>query len=250
LQERLLAQLRLDRERTEPAAADEFAKELLMPELRRLGDIRMEQRDPDASRYYLEALQIAQRLRSEPDEQRISAQLAGFYLSQEPPDWNESLYWLTYAAELCRPYDRICQAQIKILQGTSAMAQSQPAGAIEHYQAALSGLLPADPSDERAECELKLALALSANRSDLSETMQHVQSAIAWYTEDQNVYRASRARFAAAKILFDSGENNRASAYAEEAAHGFATLAPHAEKEALAAARFVSGLDIRKAMSN
>jgi tetratricopeptide (TPR) repeat protein len=245
LQERSLRQVRSEFTHFESAGADEFAREVLIPQLRRMGDIRKEQRQPDAVRHYSEALQIAQRLQATIHEQRIAAQLADFYLSQEPIDWGggELSYWLTYASELCPPHDRIGQAQLTILRGGIALARSQPAEAAEHFHVALTGLLPADPSDERAECELKLGQALFEHRASLPESMQHVQTAIAWYDKDQNVFRASCARLAASHILSESGESSRAFFYAGEAARGFASLAPHAEKEALEASRFEAGLD-------
>jgi hypothetical protein len=246
LQERLLQQVRHEHVHIKSPAAGEFAKEVLIPQLRRMGDIRKEQRQPDAARHYLEALQIAQRLRSAIHEQRIAGQLAAFYLSQEPVDWTELSYWFTYASELCPPYDRIGQAQLKILRGEMALARSQPAEAVEDLQVALTSLLPADPSDERVQCELKLGQALFEHRRSLPESMQHVQSAIAWYDKDQNVFRASCARLAAGHILSKSGENGRAFFYAEKAARGFASLAPHAEREALEADRLASTLANRK----
>jgi hypothetical protein len=246
LQERSLRQVRAEHTQIEGADADEFARAVLIPQLRRMGDIRKEQRRPDGFRYYLEALQIAQRLQSTIDEQRIAGQLANFYLSHEPIDWNEVSYWLSYATELCPPYDRIGQAQLKMLRGGIALARSQPGETVEHLQIALTGLLPADPSDERAECELKLGQALFEHRASLPESMQHVQSAIAWYDKDQNVFRACCARLAASHILSKSGESGRAFFYAEEAARGFASLAPHAEKDALEAGRFAAGLENRE----
>jgi hypothetical protein len=220
LQERSLQQVRNEHAHMEKTAATEFAKEVLIPELRRMGDIRQEQRDPDASRYYLEALQIAQRLGSTMHEQRIAAQLAALCLCQEPVDDNKLSYWFTYASELCPPYDRIGQAQLKILHGETALARAQPAEAVEDLQVALTDLLPADLSDERAQCELKLGQVLFEHRKSLPESMQHVQSAIAWYDKDQNVFRASCARLVAGRILAKSEENARAAFYAEEADTG------------------------------
>jgi hypothetical protein len=127
LQKRSLQQVRLEHAHIEPSAAAEFAKEILIPELRRMGDIRKEQRQADAAAHYLEALQTAQRLLSTTQEQRIAAQLAAFQLSQEPIEWDEFSYWLTYADELCRPDDRMGQAQLKMLRGEMALARSQPA---------------------------------------------------------------------------------------------------------------------------
>jgi hypothetical protein len=244
LQERMLRQVRAEHTEVDSSESDSFAKEALIPALRRMGDIRKELREPDTVRYYLEALQMAQRLQSTAYEQRIAAQLAAFYVSQEPLDWNELSYWLTYATELCPSDDRIGQGQIKILHGTIALARSQPAEATENLQIALT-VLPADPSDERAQCELKLGQALYEHRASLAESMQHVQSAIAWYDEDQNVYRASCARLAASRILSKSGESVRVLFYAGVAARGFASLAPYAEREALDAGQFAAGLEKR-----
>jgi len=246
LQERSLRQVRIERSRIESAGSDQFTLEVLIPELRRMGDIRKQQRHPDAIRHYLEALQMAQRLKSAIDEQRIAAQLAAFYLWQEPVDFNELSYWLTYASELCPGYDRIGRAQLRILRGGIALARSQPAEAVQHLGDSLRDLLPPDPSDERAECELKLGQALFEHRASLPESMQHVQSAIAWYDKDQNVFRASSARLCASRILSKSGESDRAFFYAGEAARGFASLAPHAEEEALEADRFAASLENRE----
>jgi tetratricopeptide (TPR) repeat protein len=243
MQQRSLEQARLQFATIESDVADRFAREVLVRELRRMSDIRKEQGERDAAGHCLEALQIAQRLRSEIDEERIAAQLAGLYLSQEPVDWEELSYWLTYASELCQPHDRIGQAQLKILRGAIALRRSQPAEAVEHLQLSLTGLLPNDPSDERAECELKLAEALFEHRADLSESMQHFQSAIGWYDRDENVFHASWGRLAASRVLSKSGEQARAFFYAGEAARGFASLAPHAEKEAMEADRFAASLE-------
>jgi hypothetical protein len=246
LQERLLRRARVEYAHIDSDGADEFAREVVIPQLRRMGDIRKEQRQPDAVGHYLEAIQIAQRLQSAIDEQRIAAQLADFYLSQEGIAWNELSYWLTYASELCPPYDRIGQAQITIIRGGIALARTQPSEAVEHLRIALNGMLPADPSDERAKCELKLGQALFEHRASLADSMSHVQPAIAWYDKDQNVFQASCARLAASYILSKSGESGRAFFYAREAARGFAGLAPHAEKEALEAGRLAASLENRE----
>jgi hypothetical protein len=240
LQTSLLNQVRTEHKHLDAESADEFAKRVLVPELCSLGDIRNEQHETDAVDYYLEALRIAQRVHAVPEEQRISIELAALYISQGTLDWKEVTYWLTYASDLCSEEDRNCQARIRILKGSMAMARSQPKEAIDHFQFTLSGLLPADPSNERADCELKLAEALSKNRAVSPESMQWAQSAIAWYDQDQNVYRASSARLVASRILSDSGADDNAFVYAEEAARGFATLAPHAEKEASEAARLAT----------
>jgi hypothetical protein len=199
LQERLLRQVRQEYADIEGSDADQFAKEVLIPQFRRMGDIRNEQRRTDAVYDYLEALQIAQRLGSAVHEQRIAAQIAAFYLAQEPIYWNELSYWLTYASELCPPHDRIGRAQLKILCGRMALARLQPAKAVEDLQDALTGLLPVEPSDERAECELKLGHALFEHHKNLPESMQRVQSAIAWYDKDQNLFWASCARLTASR---------------------------------------------------
>jgi hypothetical protein len=80
LQGRTLRQVRSELAEIGGSEADSFAREALIPELRRMGDICKELRQPDAVRYYLEALQMAQRLQSATDEQRIAAQLAAFYV--------------------------------------------------------------------------------------------------------------------------------------------------------------------------
>lgn len=243
LQDRMLRQVRVEHTQVESSDRDRFTREALIPELLRMSDIRKEQRQPDAASYYLEALPFAQQLESEIDEQRIAAQLGAFYLSQQLVDWKELEYWLTYASECCRTYNRMGQAQLKVLEGAKALARSESAEAVKHFKVALTGLLPADPSDERAECELKLGQALCEDRSSLPESMQHIQSAIAWYDKDQNVFRASCARLAASRVLSKSGENSRAFFYADEAARGFASLAPHAESQALEASRFAASLE-------
>lgn len=243
MQQRSLKEARLEYTRIEGDDADQFAREVLIRELRRMGDIRKEQAEPDAAGYYLDALQIAQRLQSGIDEERIAARLVGFYLSQAPVDWNELSYWFTYASELCAAHDRIGQAQLKILTGAIALKRSQPAEAVKQFQLSLTGLLPADPSDERAECEIKLAEALFEHRGSLPESMQHFQAAIAWYDRDQSVFRACCARLAASHILSRSGEKRRAFFYAREAARGFGSLAPHAEKEAAEADQFAASLE-------
>jgi tetratricopeptide (TPR) repeat protein len=236
LQTSLLSEARKEHKQLEAESAAEFAKQVLIPALCSLGDIRNEQHETDAVSYYREALRIAQSVHSVPDEQRICVELAALHISHRNPDWKEVTYWFTYASEVYSVDDRNCLARIRILAGSIAMAKSQFKEAINHFQFTLSGLLPADPSDGRADCELKLAEALSKNHATLSESMQRAQSAIAWYDQDQNVYRASSARLVASRILSDSGANHNAFVYAEEAAHGFATLAPHAEGEASEAA--------------
>jgi hypothetical protein len=242
LQARLLRQVRHEHAHLDGPSADQFANEVLIPQLRRMGDIRREQRHPDAVQDYLEALQISQRLRSAIQEQKIAAQLADFYLSQKPIERNELSYWFTYASELCPPHDRIGRAQLKILSGKMELELSNPTKAAQELRDALTGLLPADPSDERAECELMLGQALFDSQRNVSESMQHVQSAIAWYDKDQNVFWASCARLNASRILSESGEKRRAFFYAQEAARGFASLAPHAEREAVQADQFATTL--------
>jgi hypothetical protein len=138
------------------------------------------------------------------------------------------------------------QARLTMLRGGISLARSRPSEAVDHFRAALTGLLPADPSDERAECELKLGTALFQHRVGLSESMQHVQSAIAWYDQDLNTFRASSARLAASRMLAESAETSRAFFYAAQAARGFASLAPHAEQEAVEAARFAAALENRE----
>lgn len=243
LQERMLHQVRYEHANIEGSASDEFAKDILIAQLRRFGDIRKAQCHSDALRHYLEALQIAQRLASTIHEQRIAAQLAVYHLGREAIDWLELSYWETYASDLCPPYDRIGQAKLKVLRGAIALARGQSAEAVECLQVALTGLLPAEASDERAECELKLGRALFEYRKDLSGSMRHIQSALAWYDLDQNVYQASCVRLAASHILSKAGENGRAFFYAKQAARGFASLAPHAERQAQEAYRLATDLE-------
>ena len=76
--------------------------------------------------------------------------------------------------------------------------------------------------------------------------MQHLQSAVAWYDTDQNVYKASCARLETSRILSRAGEKRRAYFFATEAAHGFASLAPHAETELLEAQNLAVTLETTK----
>ena len=96
---------------------------------------------------------------------------------------------------------------------------------------------------ERAECELRFAQVIYARLGSLPEAMQRLQSAIAWYDAEQNVYKASYVRLEASRILSQAGERGRAYFYAREAERGFASLAPHAEAEMLEANRVAWALE-------
>lgn len=245
LQERLLQQVRHEHAGMEGPAVHEFEKQVVIPQLRRMGNIFREQHDPGAIRYCLEALQIAQKLGSTVEEQRIASQLATLHLSMDTVDWDELGYWVTYAGELCADDDRLGRARLATLRGEMALKNSQAGLAVEELRRAL-GLLPPDPSDDRAECEMQLAHALFQQYRNVSDSMQHIQSAIAWFDRDQNVYHAARARLLAARIMTESEESQRAFFYAIEASRAFASLAPHAEPEALEAHRLATAVDTRK----
>jgi hypothetical protein len=236
----------------------EYAKQAVIPYSLRMGNIRRKQYHEGAAENYLQALQIAQQLGLEPDEQRIASQLALLYLSSKPPHLEQASYWLTYASELCPPYDRIALSRVRFIEGVFALTRSQQqelpdidreeqiAKALDSFSVVLGDLLPAEPSDERAACDLKFAQAFFERWRNLPETMQRLQSVIAWYDADQNIYEASCARLDASRILSKAGEKRRAYFYAMQAARGFASLAPYAETEVLEATTVGETLDFNK----
>lgn len=245
LQKRLLQQVRAEFAEMGGAEASEYARQVFIPQLCRMGDILVAQRAPEAKQHYLEALSVAQQHRSGLQEQRMASRLVAFHLSMEPVDWKEVSYWLINASELCLPHDRLGNARLQVLRGEMALRQGQSAEAVRELRTALT-VLPADPSDDRAECELKLARALFEQERNLQESMRHIQSAIAWYSRDDNVYEASRARLTASHMLCQTGETTRAFYYSREASVGFSKLAPRAESEALEAEQIATALQTRE----
>jgi len=256
LQERLLADVREESAHVEVDMAEEYTKQVLIPQLVRMGDIRKEQGGEGAAGYYLEVLSVAQRIGSERHEEQVASRLALLYLSPGALDLKQSTYWLGYSAELCPPHDRLGRARLKLIEGMLAFALLQTASESEdardghlrateeHFRSALYDLLPPEPSEERAECELKFAQVIYARQGSLTEAMQRLQSAIAWYDADRNVYKASCVRLEASRILSQAGERGRAYFYAREAERGFASLAPHAEAEMLEANQVAGTLEV------
>jgi tetratricopeptide (TPR) repeat protein len=222
-----------------------------------LGNVLLEQDDPEC----LPALQEAFALEQKADDRWGAAQAAGglgsVYLSvTELSDLDQAEQWFRRSLQLRPDSDRHGRAHclnslgsVDLYRFNDALAARQPeAVLLEHLNAALRSyqqsldLTPADDHETRAVTENQLGTVFR-QAGDTSQALRHYQRSLQHEEARGNIYGAGQTRHNIALLLYRDGRADDALHYARAALDNFQQAGPGAAREADIARGYITELE-------
>jgi hypothetical protein len=226
-----------------------------------LGNILLEQDNPDCLPHFLEALTLDQRIGDRQGEAQDAGALGSAYLYvPRLRDLDQAEKWFKRSLSMRPENDRLGRALNLTSLGDIATGQFDAAYAadeaetalLEHLNTALGNyqqaldLTPADDHQARGIRENQLG-RVYARAGDIRNALRHYHRSIQHKETRGDIYAAGTTRFNIVDLLANHGRFNDALHYARAALHNFEQAGPGAADDAADAERLIAELEQRTA---